>query len=207
MSPGTSQLHSFVAMAHAMDDGRSVLMLRATRESSSGTSSNIVWQYPHNTIPRHLRDLVVTEYGAADLRGRTDEECIQAMIGIADARFQDELAEQAKKAGKLDSDWTVPERARDNTPEALERALSPFVERGVFPDYPFGSDFTDVEQRLIPALQKLKGLSKSKLSLAKAALSGRPADFPEELSRIGLDAPAGLVEKLYARMIAAALRG
>ena len=204
---GVGGQYNFVAMAHAMDDGRSVLMLRATRESSSGTSSNIVWQYPHNTIPRHLRDLVVTEYGAADLRGRTDEECIQAMIGIADARFQDELAEQAKKAGKLDSDWTVPERARDNTPEALERALSPFVERGVFPDYPFGSDFTDVEQRLIPALQKLKGLSKSKLSLAKAALSGRPADFPEELSRIGLDAPAGLVEKLYARMIAAALRG
>ena len=203
---GVGGQYNFVAMAHAMDDGRSILMLRATRESAGGTSSNIVWQYPHNTIPRHLRDLVATEYGVADLRGRTDEECIKAMIGIADARFQDELAERAKRAGKLDSDWKIPESARANTPEALERALSPMVERGIFPDYPFGSDFTDVEQRLIPALQKLKGLSKHKLALAKAAFSGRPADFPEELARLGLDAPAGLVEKLYARMIAAALR-
>ncbi|MEX0914570.1 MAG: acetyl-CoA hydrolase/transferase C-terminal domain-containing protein, partial [Wenzhouxiangellaceae bacterium] len=85
---GVGGQYNFVAMAHAMDDGRSILMLRATRESGGKTSSNIVWQYPHNTIPRHLRDLVVTEYGVADLRGRTDEECIKAMIEIADARFQ-----------------------------------------------------------------------------------------------------------------------
>ena len=204
---GVGGQYNFVAMAHAMDDGRSILMLRATRERSDGsTSSNIVWQYPHSTIPRHLRDLVVTEYGVADLRGRTDEECIQAMIGIADARFQDELAEQAKQAGKLDPDWKIPERARANTPGALERTLSPFVERDMFPDYPFGSDFTETEQRLIPALQKLKALSKNKHALAKAAFSGRASDFPDELARLGLDTPGGLVDRLYARLIAAALR-
>jgi len=204
---GVGGQYNFVAMAHAMDDGRSVLMLRATRESSDGSaSSNIVWQYPHNTIPRHLRDLVVTEYGVADLRGRTDEECIKAMIEIADARFQEELAEQARQAGKLDPRWQIPESARANTPDALARNLSSFVESGMFPDYPFGSDFTEVEQRVIPALQKLKALSNKKLALIKAAISGRPADFPEELARLGLDAPAGLSEKLYARMIAAALR-
>jgi len=203
---GVGGQYNFVAMAHAMDDGRSILMLRATRESSDGSiSSNIVWQYPHNTIPRHLRDVVVTEYGVADLRGCTDEECIKAMIEIADTRFQDELAEQAKKAGKLDPDWTISGRARNNTPEALERTLAPFAGDGMFPDYPFGSDFTDVEQRLIPALQKLKGLSRRKLALAKAALSGRPGDFPEEMARLGLDAPEGLTETLYARLVAAAM--
>jgi len=204
---GVGGQYNFVAMAHAMDDGRSVLMLRATRERSDGTpSSNIVWQYPHNTIPRHLRDLVVTEYGVADLRGRTDEECIKAMIEIADARFQDELVGQAKQAGKLDPNWSVPDRARDNTPEGLERALASFSGAGMFPDYPFGSDFTETEQRLIPALQALKTLSRNKLALAKAALSGRPADFPEELARLNLEAPGSLVERLYARLIAAALR-
>ena len=203
---GVGGQYNFVAMAHAMDDGRSILMLRATRETGGKTSSNIVWQYPHNTIPRHLRDLVVTEYGVADLRGKTDEECIQAMIAIADARFQDELAGQAKAAGKLDPGWKVPERARSNTPEALERELAPLVERGVFPDYPFGCDFTPVEQRLIPALQKLKALSRSKWALAKVALSGRPADYPEELARLGLDAPESFTERLYARLVAAALR-
>jgi len=202
---GVGGQYNFVAMAHAMDDGRSILMLRATRESGGKTSSNIVWQYPHNTIPRHLRDLVVTEYGIADLRGRTDEECIQAMICIADARFQDELADQARQAGKLDPDWKIPERARANTPEALARELAPLAERGLFPDYPFGSDFSEVERRLIPALQKLKTWSKSKWTLARAAFAGRPAEFPDELQRLGLDTPASVTEKLYARLVAAAL--
>ena len=204
---GVGGQYNFVAMAHAMDDGRSVLMLRATRESSGGESSNVVWEYPHNTIPRHLRDLVVTEYGVADLRGRTDEECIKAMIAIADARFQDELAARARDAGKLDPDWRIPDRARGNTPEALEARFAPFEQQGLFPRYPFGSDFTDVEQRLIPALQGLKKLSASKTRLLAAAWRGRPADHPEELARLGLDAPAGLRERLYARLVAAALEG
>ncbi|MFU8878340.1 MAG: acetyl-CoA hydrolase/transferase C-terminal domain-containing protein, partial [Wenzhouxiangellaceae bacterium] len=122
---GVGGQYNFVAMAHAMDDGRSVLMLRSTRESGGKPTSNIVWQYPHTTIPRHLRDLVVTEYGIADLRGQTDEQCIQAMISIADARFQEELAEKAKSAGKLDPDWQIPPSARNNTPEALDAMLAP----------------------------------------------------------------------------------
>jgi acyl-CoA hydrolase len=202
---GVGGQYNFVAMAHAMDDGRSVLMLRATREGSSGVSSNVVWDYPHSTIPRHLRDLVVTEYGVADLRGRTDEECIQAMIGIADARFQDDLVDRARKAGKLDPNWRVPERARSNTPEALEAGLAPFRSEGLFPEYPFGSDFTAQEQRLIPALQRLKGLSRSKLKLLGAAWRGRPSRHAEALARLGLDAPANLRERIYARLVAAAL--
>ena len=201
---GVGGQYNFVAMAHAMDDGRSVLMLRATRTGSDGkTSSNIVWEYPHTTIPRHLRDLVVTEYGIAELRGKTDEECIQAMVGIMDARFQDELVEQAKKAGKLDPDWTVPARARQNTPDRLERAFAEF--RSMFPEYPFGCDFTKVEQRLIPALERLKRLSKDKLALARAALEGRPREYPDELQRLGLAAPSSLKERLYARLVAAML--
>ncbi|MGK7296546.1 MAG: acetyl-CoA hydrolase/transferase C-terminal domain-containing protein [Candidatus Wenzhouxiangella sp. M2_3B_020] len=202
---GVGGQYNFVAMAHAMDDGRSILMLRATRESGSGTSSNIVWQYPHNTIPRHLRDLVVTEYGIADLRGRTDEECVRAMIAITDARFQDELADRARSAGKLDPAWRIPDAARANTPEELERRLAPFAEQGHFPDYPFGSDFTETEQRLIPALKKLKKLSANKLELASAAWSGRPDEHSDELGRLGLDAPEDLRERLYARLVAAAL--
>ncbi len=49
---------------------------RSTRTSGGKTTSNIVWNYAHATIPRHLRDIVVTEYGIADLRGRTDSEVI-----------------------------------------------------------------------------------------------------------------------------------
>jgi acyl-CoA hydrolase len=201
---GVGGQYNFVAMAHAMDDGRSVLMLRATRTDSRGkTSSNVVWQYPHTTIPRHLRDLVVTEYGVAELRGKTDEECIKAMVGITDARFQDELVDKAKAAGKLDPDWRVPERARRNTPETLGRCFA--EHRSLFPEYPFGSDFTDVEQRLIPALERLKRLSNDKPALLKALLKGRTDRFAEELGRLDLAEPKSIRERLYARMVAAML--
>ena len=77
---GVGGQYNFVAMAHAMEDGRSILMMRSTRERKGRPTSNVVWEYPHTTIPRHLRDVVVTEYGVALLRGKTDEECIQALL-------------------------------------------------------------------------------------------------------------------------------
>ncbi len=202
---GVGGQYNFVAMAHAMQDGRSILMLRSTRESGGRTSSNVVWEYPHTTIPRHLRDVVVTEYGVADLRGRTDEECIRALVALTDRRFQDELVETAKKAGKLSSGWQVPERARANTLARLEAALAPHRAAGRFPPYPFGSDFTPVEERLVSALMRVKGWASRRTRLARAALQGRPDRFPTELDRMGLERPRGLKEHLYARVVAAAL--
>jgi len=201
---GVGGQYNFVAMAHAMGDGRSILMLRSTRTTSSGeVTSNIVWEYPHTTIPRHLRDIVVTEYGVADLRGQTDEECIQALVGIMDARFQDELVETAKKAGKLDPDWQVPDPARRNTPEHLAQAFDPVS--GSFSEYPLGSDFSETEQRLIPALEKLKRLSNSKMRLLRALLRGKPGQHVEALDRLGLAEPSSLKERAYARLVAAML--
>ena len=108
-------------------DGRSVLMLRATREARGRVESNIVWNYGHTTIPRHLRDVVVTEYGVADIRGASDEECIQRLLAISDSRFQDALADKARAAGKLARDWRIPEVWRRNTPEHLAQALAPLA--------------------------------------------------------------------------------
>ncbi|MCH8479383.1 MAG: hypothetical protein LAT56_15785 [Wenzhouxiangella sp.] len=200
---GVGGQYNFVARAHAMEDGRSVLMLRAARGRGDKRRSNIVWEYPHVTIPRHLRDLVVTEYGIADLRGKTDEECIKALVCISEAPFQDEMVRRARQAGKLDKGWQVPDSARANTPEALRERFQPMRER--FPEYPFGSDFTEIEQRLIPALKQLQGLAESKPRLLRAVLSGRPADHQEALARLGLDQPANLKERLYARLVASGL--
>jgi len=99
---GVGGQYNFVAMAHALESGRSVLMLRSTRASGGEHHSNIVWRYGHATIPRHLRDLVVTEYGIADLRGKSDEDTIKALLAITDARFQPALVREAKRAGKLE---------------------------------------------------------------------------------------------------------
>jgi len=200
---GVGGQYNFVAMAHAMDDGRSVLMLRATRESAGRTTSNIVWQYPHITIPRHLRDLVVTEYGIAELRGRTDEECIKALLAISDARFQNELAEQARRAGKLDRNWRIPEAWRANTPDVLARRFRGV--QGAVPTYPFGSDFSDHEQRLIPALQWIKARSGSKLSVLVDALRGGRGEHSALLARLGLELPGSLGERIMARLVSRAL--
>ena len=67
-----SDLADAAPPVHALRDGRSVLLLRSSRVGAAGARSNILWNYGHTTIPRHLRDVFVTEYGIADLRGKSD---------------------------------------------------------------------------------------------------------------------------------------
>ena len=207
---GVGGQYNFVAMAHALRDGRSVLLLRSRRVGAAGGRSNILWNYGHTTIPRHLRDLFVTEYGVADLRGKSDQDCVSAMLAITDARFLDGLVAQAKRAGKLRATFSVPDRWRQNTPARLQESLRPFQARGLFADFPFGSDFTTEERRLLPALQWLKRRSGG--PAAKAALLGRAllADraAPEDegaLRRMGLAPPHGLGERLLRRLVALGL--
>ncbi len=163
------------------------------------------------TIPRHLRDLAVTEYGVADLRGKSDEDTLKALIEIADARFQPGLVSAAQRAGKLAPDYRIPDAARANTPQRLDKALAPFREQGLFPEFPFGSDFTPEELRLIPALQVLKARSSTtvgKLTLfLHALLHGKATKEMEPLlQRMGLDQPKNMSERLTQRLLALALK-
>ncbi|MCS4308461.1 acyl-CoA hydrolase [Rheinheimera pacifica] len=201
---GVGGQYNFVAMAHAMRGGRSILLLRSTRESGGEITSGIVWEYPHCTIPRHLRDIVVTEYGIADLRGATDEECIKALICISDSRFQQNLKHKAVAAGKLDPNWTIPAVAAANSPASIESRLNALRLMGNLSRYPFGSDFTELEQKLMAALQRMKKLKHSKLQMLGALLRGGP-DAPEALTRMGLAKPSGPQQWLYARMLRWAL--
>ncbi|HVI61868.1 MAG TPA: acetyl-CoA hydrolase/transferase C-terminal domain-containing protein, partial [Bradyrhizobium sp.] len=163
---GVGGQYNFVAQAFALSGARSILALDATRQGRAKAQSNIRWIYGHETIPRHLRDVFVTEYGVADLRGKSDADVIAAMLGVADSRFQDELARAAKDAGKLPKGYQIPAACRENLPERVARALKPAREAGLLPSFPFGSDFTDVEQRLIPALQTLQDAQHTPLRLA-----------------------------------------
>ena len=208
---GVGGQYNFVAMAHELADGRSILLLRSTRRGRSGIETNIRWNYGHTTIPRHLRDVFVTEYGVADLRGKTDSECIEAMLSITDARFIDALCAEAKSHGKLAADFQIPERWRNNRPELLKEALEPWLAKGLLPPFPFGSDFTEVEQRLLPALGWLKTRSSSwrgKWDVLRAAASpGEPVGGEDEaLARMGLAQPASMGERIQHRLLKAALR-
>ncbi|MFM6928325.1 MAG: acetyl-CoA hydrolase/transferase C-terminal domain-containing protein, partial [Bdellovibrio sp.] len=112
---GVGGQYNFVAMSHELPDARSILMLKSTRMVKGKRVSNIVWSPPHLTIPRHLRDIVVTEYGIADLRGQSDEICIQRVLMITDAEFQEELLQTAKSNKKVSKDWQLPDSAKNNT--------------------------------------------------------------------------------------------
>ncbi len=208
---GVGGQYNFVSMAHELPDGRSVLLLRATRQVRGGIESNIHWNYAQTTIPRHLRDIYVTEYGVADLRGKSDSECIEAMLAISDARFLDALCAQAKAHGKLAADFVIPAGWRKHRPRYLREALIPFQQNGLLPKFPFGSDFTEVEQRLLPALNWLKAGSsnwRGRLRLLRAALRpGAPVTGEyEALARMGFSAPGRWSDRLQQRLLQAALR-
>ena len=204
---GVGGQYNFVAPGHALHDARSVIMLRSWRESGGDVSSNIVWEYGHCTIPRHLRDIVVTEYGIADLRGKTDSKVIEALLNITDSRFQTELTTQAQLMGKLPKDFRLDPRFADNSPQRLQEIADRHPH--LFPEYPLGSDFSAQEQDLLRALNWLK--SKFKLTqmyqLGKATLDApSPQAFPEHLERMQLAQPDGLRDELYQRLLLAGLQ-
>jgi Acetyl-CoA hydrolase/transferase C-terminal domain len=206
---GVGGQYNFVAQAFALKGARSILTLDATRQAGAKTQSNIRWSYGHETIPRHLRDVIVTEYGVADIRGKSDAEVIAAMLGVADSRFQDELARQAKDAGKLPRNFEIPAAYRENYPKRIASALKPAREAGLLPPFPFGSDFTEAEQRLIPALQLLQDAQRAPRRLPGLLWHGfaRRVDAQDDecLARLGLDRPATWSERAYRALVSAAL--
>jgi hypothetical protein len=203
---GVGGQYNFVAMAHALHDSRSVLMLRATREAKGKRESNLVWSHGHVTIPRHLRDIVITEYGIADLRDASDEDCIRALIGVADPQFAPSLSAEARGHGKLGS----VDAPRGASADALSGTLASFRSEGLLPSYPLGSDFTAIEQRLVQALGWLRARSATRggmLRTVLAAVATTPAAAEREaLHRLALEHPRGGSQHLLSRLVALALR-
>lgn len=206
---GVGGQYNFVAQAFALQGARSMLTLEATRRSQGKPQSNIRFSYGNTTIPRHLRDIFITEYGVADVRGKADAEVIAAMLQITDSRFQDELARQAKDAGKLAKSYEIPRAYRENLPKRIADALKPARDAGLLPAFPFGSDFTEVEQRLIPALQILQEAQQAPRRLAGLLWQGLTATPDaadrECLARLGLDRRANFSERVFRALVSAAL--
>lgn len=206
---GVGGQYNFVAQAFALKGARSIITLNATRQSKGRRLSRIVARYGHTTIPRHLRDVFITEYGVADIRGANDRECVVAMASIADAEFQDDLLNPALHAGKIEDGFALGNGTR-NKPDFVEEALKPAREAGYCLAFPFGTEFTPVEQRLLPALALLKAGTARRLDMAGtifAAFRDQPEAEPyrAELERMGLEDPSGLSEHLYRRLLLWAL--
>ena len=203
---GVGGQYNFVSMAHQLPDARSILCVRSTRGSGKELKSNIMQHYGHITIPRHLRDIVVTEYGIADLRSKTDEEIGIALVKVADSRFQGELIAALKKAGKLHQDYQLPEAYRANYPEKIASILGEWRKKGLFPAFPLGSDFTSEEVALGKSLKDIKSLMSNPRSMVKAVIRSfvHKVDAEEAkpfLERLNLTHPDSTRDKILQHLL------
>lgn len=209
MLSGVGGQYNFVAQAHELEGARSILLVRATRTKEGDVSSNILWNYGHTTIPRHLRDIVVTEYGIADLRSKTDSEIISAMLSICDSRFQEELMEKAKEVGKLPADYQIPSQFSNNTPQRLQAIYEEHHPEGRLSEFPLGSDFNYVEETLLQALTWLKAHIKPSgmVELVAASFIDDETEqhFAPHLERMGYDETDSVKDKLYRQLLLIAL--
>ena len=90
----------FLEGAHFSPEGRSIIAMTST--TPDGKHSRVVATLPLGsavTIPRHCVNYVVTEYGIADLYGKTLAERGKALIAIAHPDFREELEEALREKG------------------------------------------------------------------------------------------------------------
>jgi acyl-CoA hydrolase len=100
---GIGGAEDFVAGAGLELSDRSLICLPSTFGKDGTLTSRIVpWFAPGAVIttPRHHVDVIVTEYGAAELEGLTVPQRGQALAAIAHPMFRDELLQAAERAAK-----------------------------------------------------------------------------------------------------------
>lgn len=100
---GVGGHEDFVAGAEMRIDDHSLVCLRSTAVSGGVTRSRIVPVLPEGSVvstPRHHTGVVVTEYGSADLSGRTVRERAAALAEIAHPDFRGELRARAAELGR-----------------------------------------------------------------------------------------------------------
>ena len=92
---GVGGQFDFVEGAYFSRGGKSITAL--TSSAAKGKISRIVSTLPSRaivTIPRYMTDIVVTEYGVAQLRGKSNRQRAEALIAIAHPDFRDQLREE-----------------------------------------------------------------------------------------------------------------
>jgi acyl-CoA hydrolase len=95
---GTGGQSDFVRAANRSKGGKAFIVLPST--AKDGAISRIVPTLTpgtHVSTSKNDINYVVTEYGVAQLRGKTAKQRCQALIAIAHPDFRAELTESAKK--------------------------------------------------------------------------------------------------------------
>ncbi len=99
---GSGGQTDFARGAQYSENGQGFIVLRST--TSDGAKSRISAQLPPGSVVTTLKntiDHVVTEYGVAELRGRSLRERARALIRVAHPDFRDQLSREAADLGYL----------------------------------------------------------------------------------------------------------
>ena len=84
-------------------DHTSLICLQSTATVNGELKSRIIGDMTAHSVvtsPRHLAGVIVTEWGAADLRGLSVRERADALIAVAHPQFRDELRVAATSLGR-----------------------------------------------------------------------------------------------------------
>ena len=84
-------------------DAHSLICLHSTARVGGEVVSRIAGRMPEGAIistPRHHTGVVITEYGHADLAGRTVRERAHALVDIAHPQFRPQLRKVADSMGR-----------------------------------------------------------------------------------------------------------
>jgi acyl-CoA hydrolase len=104
---GVGGHEDFVTGASLCPDGHSLICLSSTVRLKDGRRrSKIVTAIATGTAvttPRHQADVVITEWGAAELSGRTEQERVDALIAVAHPAVRDALRAGADPLPDVDA--------------------------------------------------------------------------------------------------------
>lgn len=129
---GVSGIPDFVRGSNRSKDGKSIIMINATAKDN--TESRIVPMLNNTivTIPREDIRWVVTEFGVANLYGKSIQERALAIISIAHPDFREKLLFEAKNLGMVGSERTLGESVRGVYPVRFEETIKIAGEKILF---------------------------------------------------------------------------
>jgi hypothetical protein len=134
---------------------------------------------------------------------------IAEMLSVTDSRFQGALLDKAKRAGKISSGYEIPDARKENTPGRIRGVISRWRDSEHLRVFPFGTDFNDTEQRLLPALAVMQRASTSKTALLRLVVAGwgasAEARYADCLERMGLKRPRTIKDHFYRAVLKGAL--
>lgn len=121
---GVSGIPDFVRGAKRSKGGRSIIFLAST--TADGKKSRIIpmTERAPVVVPRGDVHWVATEYGVANLFGKSMQERAMAMITIAHPDFRDELLDAAKEMGVIGKERSLGEAVKAVYPVGLEDTIT-----------------------------------------------------------------------------------